>query len=480
MFSTARTIAAEEWRYWSRTKLGAAAAFLALTLVCISVFASISQQAEERNTRETLQIKAEETFRDQPARHPHRMVHYGHYVFRTPTPLAALDPGVDAYTGTVMFLEGHRQNSATFSPTYDGAQAGPFARLTPALTYQLLVPLVLIVMGFGVIAREREAATDRQLVTSGISPASIWLGKTLALASVAALMLLPLLIGVLLTNTEASLGLSFFALYALYLTLWVLIITAVSTWSSSSSKSLLSLLVIWTAVSVLLPRLVASTANVVIATNSQIETDMEVIVALRAVGDGHNANDPAFNRLKANLLEEYGVDRVEDLPVNFRGIVAQAAEADLTDILNEYAEKRMANQVAQTDFVKSLEFVSPFLMLQSASMITAGSDGRTHHRFLREAEATRFQFVQDLNKVHANQMAYADDINRSSDSAAERRTRMSAENWRLLKDFRFQADPAEQRLERVSTSFIAMLVWVMIFIALGLLGARRLTEAKHG
>jgi len=95
MMSTAIIIAAEEWRYWSRTKLGAAAALLALILVCVSVFASLSQQAQEKNTRETLQVKAEETFRNQPARHPHRMGHYGHYVFRTPTPLAALDPGVD-------------------------------------------------------------------------------------------------------------------------------------------------------------------------------------------------------------------------------------------------------------------------------------------------------------------------------------------------------------------------------------------------
>jgi len=377
-------------------------------------------------------------------------------------------------------MEGHRQNSATFSPSYDGAQAGPFARLTPALAYQLLVPLVLIVMGFGVVAREREAATDRQLVTSGISPASIWLGKTLALAGVAVLMLLPMLVGVALSESSKSLGLGFSALYALYLLTWTPIITAVSTWSKSTSMSLLSLLVIWTVVCVLLPRLVASAANVAIPTASQIETDMDVIVALRSVGDGHNSNDPAFNRLRANLLQEYDVDRVEDLPINFRGVVAQAAETDLTNILNEYAEKRMANQVSQTDFVKSLEFVSPFLILQSASMIIAGTDGSTHHRFLREAEAARFQFVQDLNKVHETKMSYADDINRSSDSQAERRTRVDAENWRVLKDFRFEADPATERLKRIGLSSFVLFVWMLFFAIVGFLGARRLSEAGHG
>ena len=150
--STILTVAADEWRFWMRSKLGPSVALLALILVFTSLFATTNQIESERETRESLQVKAEETFRDQPDRHPHRMVHYGHYVFRSPAPLATLDPGVDPYTGTVIFLEGHRQNSATFSQSYDGAQAGPFALLTPALAYQLLIPLVLVVIGFGAVS----------------------------------------------------------------------------------------------------------------------------------------------------------------------------------------------------------------------------------------------------------------------------------------------------------------------------------------
>jgi len=474
------TIAAQEWRYWARTKLASAIALLALILICVSLLATFSQVTTEKNTRETLQIKAENTFRDQPARHPHRMVHYGHYVFRTPTELAALDPGVDPFTGTVVFLEGHRQNSATFSPSYDGAQAGPFSRLSPALAYQLLVPLVLIVMGFGLVSREREAATDRQLVSSGISPASIWLGKTLALSGVAFLLLLPMLGGAMLTDSEWRISLSFLMLYSLYLLAWVCIISAVSTWSHRSSVSLLILLSLWLVLCTLLPRLVASTASTLVPTASQIETDMEVIMALRAVGDGHNANDPAFNRLKANLLEQYGVEKVEDLPINFRGVVAQSAEADLTRILNKYAEKRMAIQFTQTQFAKSFEFLSPFITLQNASMIAAGTDGKTHHRFLREAEAVRFEFVQGLNKAHEQKMTYADDINRSSDTNAERRTRVHPENWRVLKDFRFEADPPEIRLKRLISSISIMFAWIFLFALIGFLGAKRLPEVNHG
>ncbi len=477
--NTVLLIARDEWRFWRRSKLGAAAGLLALILTCASLLATINQVRSERETRVALQSEAEDTFRNQPARHPHRMVHYGHYVFRPPTALAALDPGVDPYTGTVMFLEGHRQNSATFSPAYSGAQAGPFALLTPALSYQLLVPLLLIIMGFSSVTREREAGTDRQLVTSGISPTTIWLGKTVALLGAATLVLLPLIVGTALSNASGLISFGFALLYALYLTTWVLIITAASAWSQRASSALLALITIWVTLCIVTPRLLASAAITNLPTASQIETDMEVIVALRDVGDGHNANDPAFSQLRANLLEQYDVDHIEDLPINFRGIVAQTAEAKLTDVLNEFAERRMASQMAQSHFVNTLEILSPFAVLQSASMIAAGTDNQTHHRFLREAEATRFQFVQGLNRVHAAKMAYSDDINRSSDPDAERRTRIDPENWRVLKNFKFQPAPAAQRLTQLAPNLLLISLWMILAGWIGWLGARRLVEVSR-
>ena len=293
-------------------------------------------------------------------------------------------------------------------------------------------------------------------------------------------MLIPMLIGVALSQSAASLGLGFFALYAMYLLTWVLIISGVSTWSRSTSVSLLLLLSLWTVLCVLSPRLVASTASSFVPMQSQIETDMNVLVAKRGMADSHNASDPAFEKLKAKLLEKYQVERVEDLPVNFRGAVSRVGEADTAVILNEHAEMRMANQVAQTDFVKSLEFISPFLILQSASMVAAGTDGKTHHRFLREAEAVRFEFVQGLNKTHEEKLSYVDDINRSNDEASNRRARVSAENWGVLNDFRFAADPAASRLKRLGQSFIAIFVWMLIFAFIGFMGARRLPETDHG
>ena len=108
------TVAADEWRYWMRSRLAIwAIALFTVLLVTAGVLTGLQAHEDEHN-RNAYQAESEETFLSQPDRHPHRMVHYGHYAFRAPAPLAVIDPGLDAVTGQSIFLEGHRQNSASF------------------------------------------------------------------------------------------------------------------------------------------------------------------------------------------------------------------------------------------------------------------------------------------------------------------------------------------------------------------------------
>ena len=145
------SIAGEEWRLWLRSRVAVfALVAVGFIIACTSVLTA-SRMAEERLERLHQQAVSEETFLSQPDRHPHRMVHYGHYVFRTPPPLSIIDPGVDAVTGQSIFLEGHRQNTAMFADTRASANIGSLDGLTPAFVYQLLVPLLLIALGNGLV-----------------------------------------------------------------------------------------------------------------------------------------------------------------------------------------------------------------------------------------------------------------------------------------------------------------------------------------
>ena len=476
-------IAKEEWRYWRRSRLGVIAG-LALLLIVIASTVSTGVQIEtERSLRENFQASAEDTFREQPDRHPHRMVHYGHYVFRSPAPLAIIDPGVDVHTGTIMFLEGHRQNSAVFSPRYAAAQAGPFSELTPAFTYQILVPLLLVIIGFATISREREGKTDYLLVTSAVSPLELWLGKTLALASIALVTLVPLAAGLVLAVMQGeSIGVAgvFFLGYLLYLVCWSCLITAVSARARSSSLSLSLLLASWVLLCVIMPRLASTVANTAMPLDGKIVKDLEVTRALRELGDGHNANDPAFERLRAQLLEQYNVDDVEDLPVNFRGVVASASEAKLTEILNEFADERMGQEMAQSNLVRWMSPLSPALAAKSFSVQLASTDLKQHHRFLQDAEALRYDFVQKLNQLHVDELAYADDIRRNEGEEANQRARVSAENWRLLETFPWQPNPTTDRLLESLPQLLVLFFWGLGAVLFGATGTQRLFMENDG
>ena len=472
----------EEWRYWSRSRLAVGATALLLVIVLAAVISTVSRVQAEANARRTLQDAAEETFLAQPDRHPHRMVHYGHYVFRTPAPLAVIDPGIDPLTGTVMFLEGHRQNSATFPAAYTAPKVAGFEFLTPAFTYQVLVPLVLIVVGFSVVARERELQTDVLLTAQGLNTRSLWLGKALALLSLSALLVLPLAVAALLAVAKGESVVTATTLvfaYLAYLAFWSFAIVAISARTSSSALSLLWCCVAWVAVAILLPRIASDTAGALAPMTGKIESDFAMIEAMREVGDGHNAADPAFDQLRARLFAQYGVDKAEDLPVNLRGVVAEAAEADLTKILNRFADERMQAEAGQARIARRGAVLSPMLALRNVSMQTAGSDLSNYHRFLREAEAARFDFVQGLNRAHINELSYIDDINRNKDAAAGRRARISADNWRVLQSFDFQPAPPDERLRAASAGVVWLLIWCAVAGVIGYVGLARSEYRFH-
>ena len=192
---------------------------------------------------------------------------------------------------------------------------------------------------------------------------------------------------------------------------------------------------------------------------------------LRKLGDGHDASDPAFEALKQRLLATWSYS-VEE-PMNFRGVVSEYNEGTVTELLNEYAEARMQTESAQNALLLKYGWIAPILPLMEASRVLSGSDIANHHAFLRKAEETRFEFVQGLNRLHAQKLSLADDLQRSSDPEAEQRTRLGAENWSVLERFEFRPMPYELRIGSAWSSISILLSWLLILmIAMGFAGRR--------
>lgn len=464
--TTVRLVAENEWRLMRRSRVAQLALLILIALSVIATLTSIAHRDANDALRARFQAQADQEFDGQPARHPHRMVHYGHFVFRPLSALAAFDPGVDAFTGSTIFLEGHRQNSANFGDVRQSSLLARFGQLTPAFVLQVLAPLVLVFIGFGVVAREREAGTIRLLSAHGVTAQSLIFGKALALGRVAALMLAPAVAALLwLTVLEgapivAALGLGLF--YAVYLAAWVLIIVIASSLARQARTALMVLLGLWATTVILIPRVAPDVALAFAPVPTRLETDIAIQRDLRRIGDSHNPDDPHFAAFKARVLKQYGVDRVEDLPVNYRGLLALEGEKLTSRLFDDYAERQFAAEREQGAIVAAFGLVSPAIALRNFSMALSGSDLDGHRRFLKQAEAYRFDIVQRLNRLQAEAVTFGDDSNRNKDPEAGRRVRIDPKHWHDVPDFAYRGATISEKLESAMTGAALLLVWLVM------------------
>lgn len=480
--SNALRIAAAELTLLLRARVALIGVVALLLLSAIAAVTSATQMQSERANRETLQVETDALFEAQPARHPHRMVHYGTYAYRPISPLAAFDPGIDPYTGTTLYLEGHRQNSATFGAVRENSSLMRFGQLTPAFVLQTLAPLLLVFLGFSMVARERESGALRQLRLHGASASAILLGKGLALSAVAVVALAPALMAlawIAAAFPAEAVSAAVLALgFLLYLLIWTTLIVAVSALVETSRASLVTLVAMWAFIAVIAPRGAAELAARLEPLPARAETDLRLAAELRTLGDSHNADDPFFAAFRARTLAQYGVARVEDLPFNYRGALSAEGEALTSKLFDKYFDRNAAVQRAQAGWVDGVGIVSPAISVRRISMAGAGTDLETHLRFLQQAEAYRFDLIQRLNSYHRDLLSFADDASRSRDPDAERRTRVAAENWATLPDFHFQAPSADERRAAMAGAFLTLAAWLAAALLLCAFGARRLTRGE--
>jgi ABC-2 type transport system permease protein len=483
MSRTVRVLRAE-LAWLARSRVAWLGIVTLLALSGIAALSSTAHVADERAQREAQQQASDAAFDGQPNRHPHRMVHYGTYAHRPLGPLAAFDPGTDPFTGTLVYLEGHRQNSATFSAARASSSLIRFGQLTPAFVLQVLLPLLLVFLGFQTIAREREAGTLQQLRAHGAGAGEIVLGKALALGLVAALALLPAaasLAGAAGAGAHPGDGVAAIGLllgHATWLAAWTVAIVAVSALAPSGRTALLVLVSAWLLIVVLVPRGAAAAAEHLAPLPSRAATDLLIQQQLRTIGDSHDADDPYFEAFKRRTLAQYGVDRVEDLPFNYRGRLAREGEALTSRLFVAHAQATADLQRAQVRVLDGFAALSPMLALRRLSTAAAGTDLENHLRFLAQAEQHRYAMVQSLNLLHERALSHADDAARSRDANAERRTRVDAANWSRVPDFRFEPASAAERLGAAASAAAWLAAWCAAILALGVVAVRRLQAAS--
>ncbi|KAB7643652.1 DUF3526 domain-containing protein [Polymorphobacter fuscus] len=479
----AGAIAGAELRLMLRSRLALVGVATLLLLSGIAAVTSAVQTASASATRAAAQAATDAQFQTQPDRHPHRMVHYGTYALRPVGPLAAFDSGVDAFTGTVLFLEGHRQNSATFGAARESSDLVRFGQLTPAFVLQTLAPLLLVFLGFAAVARERERGSLRALRSHGATAAGILAGKVLALGAVALLAMAPALVALLWSALrhpgEGGIAALIALAYAAYLLVWVIGITAVSALARTAQGALVALIAAWAIITVLVPRAAAGWAGVADPLPTRVDTEFAIAADLRRLGDSHNPDDKYFAAFKARILDRYGVTSTDDLPVNYRGLVAAEGERLTSELFANYAARADAIQRGQSARLQALGVISPALAVRQASMVGAATDLGTHLAFMNRAEAYRYDLIQRLNALQANQVSSADDGARSRDPLADQRTRISADFWKTMPQFHLAAPAPATRATAMLPALGLLGLWLAISALLLALARRTLDRTAE-
>lgn len=474
--SAAFRIAREEWRLLWRDRVALMGLALLLSLTAMSTFTAWEQRQGADAERTRYQEQTDHEFAAQPERHPHRMVHYGQFAFRPVNPLASFDAGIDPYTGHTLYLEGHRQNSANFGDVRQSSLMLRFGQLTPAFVLQVLAPLLLIFVGHASVARERESGTLRLLIAQGLQPGQLVAGKLLVLAGVAALALAPVVLTLawiaMATSAPASLAMLLIGGYGIWLSLWAVTVVGVSTLAARGRDALIVLLALWAVSVVLVPRLGADLVAWSLPLPTRFETDIAVARDLAAMGDSHNPDDPYFNAFRKKVLTEYGVTRIEDLPVNYKGILGMEGERLTSALFERYADASFGKQEQQLRYVDAFSLVSPMIALRRVSMIASGTDLHSYRRFLEQAERHRYDLVQKLNRLQAEKLTYASD--RSS-----RDSRIGREHWQGIADFRYEAETPADVLHRAWPMACVLLAWLLALVGLLGLASRRLGRSTR-
>ena len=185
------------WHFWRNATAPKTFYFLYVIFVLLTAYAAFSgiqSHITQNDIRKSHQVKARQSWEANPDKHPHRMAHFGTFAFRLNPALGMFDYGLESFTGNTVFLEAHRQNSVNFSDATFSTGTLRFGELSLALLLQLVLPLILIFIGFSGIAAERENGTLKIVLSQGANWLEILFGKSLGLLGIAVLFLAPVVL----------------------------------------------------------------------------------------------------------------------------------------------------------------------------------------------------------------------------------------------------------------------------------------------
>lgn len=378
----------------------------------VALLTGYSYYSQTNTEHETAQRTSYEQWLAQDPKSPHAAAHYGLYAYKPVPPMAVLDKGMDDYLGSAVWLEAHNQNDVKLRTIQDSATLSRFGSLTVGFVLQFLVPLLIILLSYDAVSKERESGTLRILLSTNASAGQLLIGKWLAVLRVILLYVFgPMLLlsagTMILAGGTAAFAdalpnvAGWIGCYGLYYAFWAGVGICVSSQVKQSGLALVGLLGFWAFGAFLVPRLCGSIARMsaptpsALAFTEQIITDKET-----GINGGLSAQD--YGKLVENqTLAKYGVDSLSQLPVSFAGIALQANENRDWTIYDKNYGGLFRQFQRQERVMEWLAVLSPTLAMRNLSRALAGTDMDKHIDFTDKAEAHRRVIQKAMNDDQA-------------------------------------------------------------------------------
>jgi ABC-2 type transport system permease protein len=249
------------------------------------------------------------------------------------------------------------------------------------------------------------------------------------------------------------------AAYGLYFLLFLALSLFVSAKAPSSRLALVILLAFWIINGLIATRGFSDLAGYLHPTPSAVEfaADLE-----RDLADNSQTNK-RLDEIRTRLLNQYGVQKVEELPVNFSGISLQAGEEHGNEVFDKHYGSLFAGFERQNGIYQLGGLVAPLLAVRSLSMGLAGTDFAQHRHFTIAAEDYRRMIQRVLNK----------DIEEHPAKAGQQYL-ASGDLWAKVPEFVYEAPSASWVLANYTTSILSLILWSGLTILIALAAARRL------
>jgi len=403
----------------------------------------------------------------QGQKNPHSAAHYGVYAFKPRYRLSMVDTGVDPFVGVAAWLEAHKQNEFKYRPAQDRTAMQRFGELTAAEGFLVLLPLFIVLVTFSSVSGEREQGTLRQLLSLGVRPRDLALGKAAGIAAALALVLVPAtVLGVLCLSLTAEYGSSaddtsravlLGLLYLAYFVIFIAVSLGVSARARSSRLALVVLLSFWFVNSLIASRAASDLAAALYPAPSAVEFQAAME---KDLADQKEIQE-RLERRRQELLRRYNATSLDTVPINFSGISLQEGEEHGNEVFDRHYGRLFEVYDLQNHAYQRAGIVAPLLPMRALSMGLAGTDFAHHRAFVDAAEEYRRRIQRVMN----------DDIAENTKPGVVYSA--GPELWRKVPEFAYEAPGTVWVLEHYRWSLALMAIWLLGSVWFALSSAAR-------